>query len=543
MSISINSLIKRFDRIKSERRQWDDHFQECADYALPQKAIITETRTSGTKLKTDIYDSTAVDSVPITAAGLHSHMTNPSSKWFALKMKNKVLMENHDVKVWLRDSEDIIFDTLNDSNFNEVMPEWYVDFSVFGNNFLYEEEDLLGDIVNFYVRPISECYFLVNQKGQIDTMYRDFTFTARQAFQQWGENSGQKVMDLMKAQKVEERVRFLHMTLPRAERDIRKKDARNMPVASIYVEPDTKKILSEGGYHGFPWFTARFYKVSDSEYAYSPISQCLADVKMINQMSKTNIKAAQLNINPPKILPHDGYLLPFKMTPGANNFKLSSGAPDEKVEFIDIKRDIRTSLEMENQRRKRIEKALFVDLFLMLNSLPERTRTATEVIERVNERMLILGPALGRLMKTLSGIIIRTFEILNRNGKLPPVPEILIDEDYKIEFVSMLAKAQKASEMKSITDLLSILQVMSELDPSVVHNMNFDKSFKEIAKVTNAPANVLRSDDEVKEIREQIRQQQELDKALEQVKAGGEGAQAVLTAENMLKGGESGAGK
>ena len=541
MNISIESLIKRFDIIKSNRANWETHWQECADYCLPQKAIITVIRTPGTKIKTDIYDSTAINAVPIFAAGLHSYLTNPSSKWCALTMRDKALMGDYDVKRWLKECEDAIFDVLNNSNFNEVVPEWYTDFIVFGNSCLYEEEDF-EDTVSFCVRPIAEIFFLANDRGRLDTVYRYFTLTARQAYQKWGNNAGSKVLDLIEAQKVEEPVAFLHIILPREERDVRKKDAKNKPFASIYVEPSTKKILSESGYDEFPFFIPRFYKVSDSEYAYSPSSMALADIKMLNTMSRDILEAAQKKIHPPITLPHDGYLLPFKTGAKSINYKLQ-GSPDDKVEVMNITGDIGIGLEMENQRRMRIERSFFVDLFLMLASLPERERTATEIAERVNERMLILGPILGRLMKTLSGIIIRTFNILSRNGSLPEMPDMLKGKDYKIEFISPLAKAQKASEARSITDLLVAVKAMAEVDTTVVDNLDMDKTVKELATIYNTSSEILRSDEEVKAIRDTRNEQMAMQQGLEQMKLGAEGGKAVAEAEQILKGGKESAGR
>ena len=540
MNLSVDSLVKRFDSIKSNRANWESHWQECADYCFPQKANITSTRTPGTKLKTDLYDSTAIESVPIAAAGLQSYLTNPSSRWFDIEMREKILMEDSEVKAWLRECVNIEFDYFNETNFNEVMPEFYTDFVVFGNPCLYEEEDP-EDALCFYARPISEIYILANERGKIDTVYRNFTYTARQAYQRWGNNAGTTVMDLLKAQKVEENINFLHIVLPRGERDVRKRDARNMPFASLYIEPKTKKVLSEGGYEEFPFFIPRFYKTSDSEYAYSPASVALADIKMLNAMSRDILEAAQKTLHPPLILPHDGYLLPFKTGAKAINYKLT-GSPDDKVETLNINREIGLSLEMENQRRAKIGRIFFVDLFLMLATLPERQRTATEIAERVNERMLILGPALGRLMKSLAGAVERGFNILLRNGKFPPTPDILLGREYKIKFISPLAKAQRAQEAGSLTNFLMAIREIAAVDLSVVDNVDLDKVTKRYGDIYNN-SDILRSDNEVRKIRESRAQQLQLQRELEMMKLGGEGIKPIMEAAKMMEGGEKGGGE
>lgn len=538
MNISIDNLVKRFEIIKANRSGWDDLWQQSADFCLPQKAIVTETRAPGTKLKTDIYDSTAIQSAQIFAAGLHSYLTNPSSKWFALRMKNRALMNEARVKDWLKECEDLIFDYINASNFNQVIDEDYIDFGIFGTSTLYEEEDPEDEIV-FFVRPPKEVYILTNDKGKIDTVYRQFTFTARQAYMKWGESSGQTVMDLMNAQRVEEPVTFLHVVLPRHERDVKKRDSRNMPHASLYVEPKTRKILSEGGYQEVPFFVGRCYKVSDSEYAYSPAAVALADVRMLNTMSRDILEAAQKTLHPPVILPHDGYLLPFKTSPKAINFRLS-GNEEEKVETLQINREIGLSLEMENQRRTMIRAAFFVDLFLMLGSLPDRDRTATEIAERVNERMLILGPVLGRLMhEKLDPIITRTFNILMRNRKLPPPPPALVNQDYKVEYISPLAKAQRASETKSYSDLVVATQALMTIDPAVVDRIDTDRILKRIADIGNTN-DALRDDDAVKMIREQRQQAQTIREVVEKAPDAAQALKTGAEAEQIIKGGANG---
>uniref|UniRef100_A0A6M3K496 Putative head tail connector protein n=1 Tax=viral metagenome TaxID=1070528 RepID=A0A6M3K496_9ZZZZ len=449
-------------------------------------------------------------------------------------MKSKEFQDNYQIKGWLKECEDSIFDYLNTSNFNQVIHEDYWDFGVIGNSTLYEEEDP-EDTITFHVRPPAEIFILANQRGKIDTVYRSFTFTARQAYQKWGKNSGQKVLELMEAQKVEETVKFLHIVLPREERDIRKKDARNMPFGSLYIEPTSKKILSEGGYEEFPFFIGRCYKVSDSEYAYSPASIALADIKMLNTMSRDILEAAQKILHPPIILPHDGYLLPFKTSPKAINYKLS-GDKDDKVETLKLDREINLTLEMGNQRRSSIQNAFFVDLFLMLASLPEKTRTATEIAERVNERMLILGPILGRLMhEKLDPIITRTFNILMRNGKIPPPPEMLQGHEYKVIYISPLAKAQRASEIRSVNDLVMAVKSMAEVDTSVIDNIDSDKIVKRVAEISNT-GDILRSDDEIVAIREQRAKQQQQQQMIEALPKAGSGVKALTEAEQIAKG-------
>lgn len=531
----IDSLVKRFEKLQAKRATWEAHWQELAYYCLPMKQV-TVKRTPGSKLPTDIYDSTAIHSVQVLAAGLHSYLTNPSSKWFALRMQDKELEESTGVKEWLKDSEDRIFDCLNSSNFSQQIHEVYVDFSTFGTAILYEEEDP-KDLVRFFARPPSECYLVENERGEVDTMFRFFSYTARQAHQRWGDKVGEKIKKAIEAKKYEESFDFLHIILPREERDVKKKDSQNKPFASIYVEISKKKKLSEGGYEEFPFFSPRFAKSSKDAYGYSPAMIALPDIKMLNAMSKTIIQAGQKQIDPPIVLPDDGYILPFNRTPSAINYKRAG--LEEKVEVLEVKGNIPVTMELEEQRRSSIKRTFFVDLFLLLAQLPQGKITATEVVERVNEKMLILGPTLGRLMhELLDPIITRTFNILARNQKLAPAPEAIRGKDYKIEYISPLAKAQRVAEAQSISQLLLVLNEMANASPEVLDNIDFDKTAREYADIYNVSGDILRSDEEIQRIREERRKAAEVQRTLEEAKAGAEATEKIAKAEKDLKGGK-----
>ena len=372
-----------------------------------------------------------------------------------------------------------------------------------------------------------------NDRKRVDTLFRFFTYTVRQAYMRWQGDAGEKVIEAYKKGKLEDEMDFLHIILPRAERDVGKRDNRNLPFASLYVEPKTKKILSEGGYEEFPFFVPRLTKISGEVYGRSPAMTTLPDLKTLNAMSKTILKAAQKAVDPPLQLPHDGFILPIKTTPAALNFRLGNIEDEIKPLYPPNIHNLPVGMEMENQKRTSIKRAFFVDLFLLLASL-EGNMTATEVAERVNEKMLILGPMLGRLMsELLDPIVIRTFNILLRLGIIPPPPPELQGQDYKVKYISPLAKAQRASEMQSKSLMLAAAGEMAALKPDVLDNIDFDKAIKEIADITNTGI-ILKSDEEVKAIRELRQKQVEMQQTLQVAEQVAKTAKAGASAEKDL---------
>lgn len=537
--MKINEIVDLFKRLVSDRSTIESHWQELAERFLPIKATITAQRTPGTKLTTTNYDSTALDSLMIFAAGLHSYLTNPSSRWFELGLEDKKLMDDKEVKGWLQESQEAIFRAFNNSNFNQQIHETYIDFGCFGTSCLYEEDDP-KQTVRFYARPVAECYIMENEREEVDVNIRKCKYTVRQAYLKWGDNCGEKILSLYKVGKLNEDVEIVHSVMPRHERDESKQDAKNMAFESRYIEATQEHLLNDGGYQEFPYFIPRQIKVSGEVWGYSQSMIALPDVKTLNSMSKTILKAAQKQVDPPIVVPDEGFMLPFKTTAGAVNFKRSGTQDTVDILGSEVKSNIPIGLEMEEQRRAQIRRAMFVDLFLTLAKI-DKEMTAKEVIERVNEKMLILGPILGRLMnELLDPLIHRTFAILLRAGKIPPIPPMLMNEDgstkdYAITYISPLAKAQRLAEAKSINDFLITVSSINTFSPSAVDNIDVDAVVRRLADIYNIPVDLLNSDDEIAAIRNARAQTAQMQQELEMLKLGGEGIEKVTKAEKNTR--------
>lgn len=208
MPKTAKEIVQEVDYLKSERANWETYWQGVGKYCIPFKAYITRSRTTGEKLDADIYDSTGISSAQVLAAGLQSYLTNPAQRWFTLSLQDKDLMKQKEVKEWLKIGEDKIFDTLNSSNFYQQNLETYLDLGVFGTGTMYEEEDE-KDIVRFSSRPVEEILFTVDSRGRVNAVYRLYKLTIKQAFEQWGDNAGQNVIDGIKSKKFEEKIDFI----------------------------------------------------------------------------------------------------------------------------------------------------------------------------------------------------------------------------------------------------------------------------------------------------------------------------------------------
>jgi len=503
------NLLKRFDRLKSQRQNWESHWQEVADYMQPRKADVTKSRSKGDKRTELIFDGSPLQSVELLAASLHGMLTNPSTPWFSLRFKQDDMENEDEAKEWLESATETMYAAFNKSNFQQEIFELYHDLITFGTAAMFIEEDD-EDILKFSTRHINEIYIAENEKGRIDTVFRKFRLSARAALQKFGDVSTNISMTATKDPY--EEVEILHAVYPRSDFDPKKQDKQNMPFESIYLDAESGDELSVSGFREFPFVVPRYLKASHEIYGRSPAMTALPDVKMLNEMSKTTIKSAQKQVDPPLLVPDDGFMLPVRTVPGGLNF-YRAGTRD-RIEPLNIGANTPLGLNMEEQRRNSIRNAFYVNQLMMQNG-PQMT--ATEVIQRNEEKMRLLGPVLGRLQsELLKPLIDRAFALILRKNLFPPAPEFLAGTDIEIEYVSPLAKAQKSTELSSIMRAIEILGSLSNVAP-VFDHINMDKLVRHLADIVGVPQKILKPQSELNAERQQAAQQQEQMQQMQQL--------------------------
>jgi|TARA_R100000789_G_scaffold811_1_gene2934 hypothetical protein len=516
-------LLDRYGKLKVMRGTWESHWQEIGDYVLPRRADVTKKQAKGSKRTELVYDGTAIHAAELLASSLHGMLTNAASPWFSLQFKDPMLQGDDAINEWLEECTRQMYQAFNRSNFQQEIHEMYLDLIAFGTGCMFVERSDQEQL-RFSTRHISEIFIQENERGVVDTVFRKFKMSARAAFNMFGAAT-QEIKKISEENPYQE-LEFLHCVMPRDKRDVKKIDDVNKPFSSIYLTIDGK-MLGEGGFNEFPYVVPRFVKSSVEVYGRSPSMTALPDIKMLNKMSETMIRAAQKTIDPPLLVPDDGFIMPIKTIPGGLNF-YRSGSRD-RIEPLNIGANFPFGLEYENQRREAIRQAYFVDQLLMAQNV---TMTATEVLQRNEEKMRLLAPVLGRLQsEMLQPLIDRTFSILLRDGILPSPPPTLQGLDIDIEYVSPLARAQRQGDVNAMMRALEIIMPLNQVAPMLDY-VDTDNLVKHIAEILGVPSKVIRSDGEVQELRNQRAQQQQ---AAAQAEAARADAQAAGQAAPMVK--------
>ena len=510
-SVEFRALSKQLkdnlSRLMEKRSNWESHWQEVSDYMLPRKAEITKERARGDKRHTLIFDATAIHALELLAASLHGMLTSSANKWFSLRFKETDLNSLDEAKEWLEDATSRMYDVIAKSNFQQEIFECYHDLIAFGTACLMIEEDQ-DDVLNFSARHIKEIYIQENKKGYVDTIYRRFKMPSQAAADKFGvENISKDLINKARKDPFQD-VQLVHVIKPRLDFDPKKEDKKNMPFSSIYFEYESGHIISTGGFKESPYVIPRYLKASTETYGRSPGMNALPDVKVLNKMVENSLKAAAKQIDPPLLIPDDGMLAPIRMSPGSINY-YRSGSRD-RIEPLNINANNATTLNSENQRRDAIVKMFHVDQLVISEN---RNMTATEVLQRQEEKMRILGPVLGRLQsELLSPLIIRIFNIMLRNGLFQPAPDVLSQQELNIEYVSPMALAQRSQELQSIMRGLEIFGSLGQTMP-VMDYIDENGFIKQIIDILGLPAKMIKSDQQVSQIREEraAAQQQQME--------------------------------
>ena len=389
------------------------------------------------------------------------------------------------------------------SNFGSMIHELYLDLGAYGTSVLYLE-DRPGKPINFRTYHLAECYVAENAEGVVDTVYRQYKHTGRQLLQLYKDKLPEKFIENVYKDPHKE-FTCIHAVEPRDSFNPDSKLATNLPFMSAYILEEEKLLLNLGGFNEFPYMVPRWTKTAGEVYGRSPAMTAMPDIKMINEMSKTVIKAAQKATDPPLLVPDDGFMLPLRTIPGGLNY-YRSGTQDKVMPLVEgVRPDI--GLEFIDSRRTHVLKTFHVD-WMQMREGP--SMTATEVLQRQEERMRLMGPMVGRLQFELLGPMIdRVFNIMARRRMLPPAPRGMQGRGLRVDYVSPVARAQKTQQLFSFTRLLEALVPLAQIKPEVFDNINPDGTMRWAAKLLDAPLETLFTTDQVAAQREEKAQQQQ----------------------------------
>lgn len=499
-------LVNRYSKLKADRGNWDHHWREVAELVYPRRADFDVKRADGEKRMTKVFDSSAIHANELLASAMIALNINPATTWF----KSKTTNMDEEAARWLDNASKVMLDEINsaDAGFYTSAYEYFMEFCAFGTAAMYADEPESLNGVRFQARSLSEIVVAEGAKGVIDTIFRRFEWSVNQIMERWPDNTSEVVHKHFNKGEVDAKFPIIHCIKPRDVRDKSKKDTANLPIESIYILKEDNIILEEGGFHESPLPVGRFYKSPMETYGRSPAMTALPDIKLLNEISKVTIKAAQKSVDPALLIPSESFVHPLRTQPsGINVFDSSNGLtaqqaigqlpssnPDIGVDLIQFYID-------------KIRSMFFVDQ-LQLAGSPQMT--ATEVLQRTEEKTRLMAPILGRVQtEFLYPILDRVFGILNRQGKFGAAPQSL-PAQFEFEFTGAVAQSQRQTEATGFLRSVEAMSPLLELNPELLlENLNADLLLRETLQTFGVGMDKLSDEDDRDAARQQRAEQQQ----------------------------------
>jgi hypothetical protein len=509
--ININPLNKnqkylaRLKYLELDRRPILTLMKDVSGYILPRKGLYTSDgekphQKIASRYK-KILNSTATRSSRLLASGMQGGLTSPSRPWFRIATENPALYDIEEVAMWCQTTEDIMYSVFNGSNFYSAVHTIYEDEGGFGQGVLFEEEDPFT-IIRFLVCPPGEYCLAANERGVVDTLYRRFHMPACNVVGKFGKD---RVSDDVKNAfknpgSYYDQFELVHLIEPNTGRDIRKIDYSNMPYRSVYFEHQkTDKLLSVKGFQELPFMAPRWSHQHPEVYGDCPSFDALGVTKLLQASEKTSIKAMDKQVDPPLRVPSKWHKR-ANLLPGGHNYVDANDPKDAIGKLYEISFDV-SHIEGKIERYEAlIERLYFMDLFTLITDRPEMT--ATEVLERKEEKLTLLGPTIeNQIHQLLDPVIQRTFNILERRGFIPSAPEELRQARLKVDYVSLLAQAQKMIGIAGMEAYLEKAERIAAIDPASIDKTDTDAFLEEYAERVALSPRITRDQEVVDEIR------------------------------------------
>lgn len=504
--------LARWGMLKTERSTWWSHWQEISSVLLPRAGrFFIQDRNRGQKRHQAIYDNTATRSLRVLGAGLMGGMTSPARPWFRLMTPDRELNKQDAVREWLSDVTQLMLDVFAKSNTYRALHQGYEQLGAFGTFSCILTSDFKS-VIHHYPLATGEYALAQNWRGDVDTLYREFQKPVGAIVKEFGySNCSQAVRNLFDNGQLDSWVTIIHAIEPRADRDPNLRDAKNMPWRSCYFEvgADPDHYLSDGGFKEFPALAARWAIDGGDIYGSSPAMDALGDVKQLQHEQLRKGQGIDYKTKPPLQVPTALKNREVDTLPGGVTYYDNTQPQAGIRSMFEVNLDLSHLLADIVDVRQRINQAFYTDLFLMISG-DDGKMTAYEVARRNEEKMMMLGPVLERLHnELLNPLVETTFAKMVEAGIIPPPPQEMQGVDLNVEFVSMLAQAQRAVATGSIDRYVANLGQIATFKPDVLDKFDSDNWADEYADMIGVDPRMVISNDKVALVRKQRAQAQQ----------------------------------
>lgn len=515
-----------------------------------------------------ILDSTADQAFMTCENGMIANVTNPSQPWLKLKPAGDPdLAEYGPAAAWYDDVARILLGIIEDSGTYEAFQDLYGYAIKFSNGLFWMEEDY-EKVVNANVVPMGQWYITKDGRGNVNSIYRRLRMTVRSVVETFGRmkpsgsydwsNFSNQVKDAWDTGRYQQYVDVGHLVMPNPEYRPLYRTSTEKRFKSCYFElggtpsvygstasamKDEGRYLRESGYDQIPAFVFQWHTTGHDIYGLRcPGITSLPDNRELQHWKLKKTVALDKMVDPPTYGPPWSKFLRIGHLPGQHTAVQDTDLQRGGIRKL-YEQDPRILEVMDHlqEMKSNINKAFFVDVFQMLDSLEPRQRTATEINARHNERLSrLVGPHNKLVKNVFSPFVDRLFTYAYNQGRLPEPPDEVREDGIKVEYVSTMAQAMRALNMSGLDVVLDAAIRISQIDPAatVLEKIDAHQFIDEYAKSAGTPARVIRGDEQVIEIQKAKAEAQAQQQRMMQMEAMAKGvkdlANSPTDGENVL---------
>ncbi|HAU5438608.1 portal protein [Cronobacter sakazakii] len=528
-------LTKQLGMLEQERTTFEPHWRELSDFIIPRGSrFLTSEANRGDRRNNKIVDPTATMANRTLSSGMMSGITSPARPWFKLATPDPEMMDYGPVKLWLETVQNRMNDMFNKSNLYQSLPIIYSSLGTFGTGALAVLEDD-EDVIRTMPFPVGSYYIANSPRLSVDTCFRKFSMTVRQLVREFGLNSvSSSTKSAFENGTYEKWVDVVHAVYPNMNRETGKMNAKNKAFRSVYFEVggDNDKVLRESGYDEFPIMAPRWEVNGEDVYGSScPGMIALGQVKALQLEQRRKAQQIDKQTNPPMIGPTSLKTQRVSLLPGDITYvDQVTGAEGLRPAYM-VNPNLGDLLGDIQDTRQLINSAYFVDLFMMLQNVNTRSMPVEAVIEMKEEKLLMLGPVLERLNdEFLDPLIDRAFSMMARKNMLPPPPDVMQGMPLRIEYISVMAQAQKAIGLSSLERFVGFVGNLASAKPEALDKLDVDQAIDNYAVMSGVSPTVVVPQEQAQQTRNDRAQQHQQAMALQTGMAAVQGAKTLSEA-------------
>lgn len=509
--------------LKLERSGWEPDWRDIGDHIDPWslRFHVTE-RNRGTRKGQKIINGIGMTARRTLAAGMTAGMTSPARPWLKLSTPDPEMAEYGPVRQWLQVVTSRMLTVMLRSNLYQALPQIYGHEGTFGTGCMMLQEDS-EDLFRCYVQPPGMYSLGVDSRLLVNVFAREFRWTVRQivetfvmgrgataAAPQW-QRVSQQVKNAWDTNRMDQTADILHVIRPNPDYDPRYASARRKRFQSAYLEVGASgdSYLRVSGYDLFPVLAPRWDVVGDDSYGIGPGHVARGDVKALQLLERRKSQAIEKMVNPPLTGPTELRREKVSLLPGDITYQDVTDPKNGLRPLHEVQMRVDAVGAEIREHEARINSAFYADLFLMLAMSDRREITAREVQERHEEKLLMLGPTIERQNQDLlNPLVDLVFALMDRNQLLPPPPQELAGVQLRVEFLGLLAQAQKLVGTVAIERTAAFVAGLAQTFPDVADKFDADQAVDAYGDAQGVAPDIIRSDDAVAKRRDQRAQQQ-----------------------------------